>query len=104
MTEFTTSKPAEAPAKKGLTFDLGQMEPWREFAVVLHDDMVHDQKEVVCQLMKALNCSFQRAHAHMRRAENNGKAIVAITNRQRAFEIAGVLKQIDLRVVLRQIN
>ncbi|HUT25993.1 MAG TPA: ATP-dependent Clp protease adaptor ClpS [Sumerlaeia bacterium] len=105
MMEGPPSPPqTEAPARREIEFDLSQMQPWRECAVVLYDDDIHTQMEVVLQLVKALNCPFPRAHELMRTAEEHGKVTVAITHRERALEIAGVLRQIQLRVTLRQTN
>ena len=94
--------PRGAPAE--IEFDLSQMGPWREYAVVLHNDEVHSDVEVVIQIVKALHCSFSRAQELMLTAHRMGRATVAITDRERAFRIAGVLRQIDLQVTLRQIN
>jgi ATP-dependent Clp protease adapter protein ClpS len=94
----------EAPARQEMEFDLSQMQPWREYAVVLYNDDVHTQMEVVLQIVKALNCSFPRAHELMQTAEEHGRVTVAIAHRERALEIAGILRQIQLRVTLRQIN
>jgi ATP-dependent Clp protease adapter protein ClpS len=90
------------PAKQ--TYDISDMQPWREFAVILHNDEEHDMVEVDIQVMKALSCSYPLAHKHTLRAHNNGKTTLAITSREKALEIAGVLKQIKLTVTLRQIN
>jgi ATP-dependent Clp protease adapter protein ClpS len=98
------SLPVETPAKREIVFDLSHMEPWREFAVVLCNDNEHSMDEVVVQLMKALNCGLPRAHELMLRAHKNGQATVAITRREQAMQIATILRQISLTVLLRQIN
>lgn len=86
------------------TYDLSEMQPWREVAVILHNDEKHSMMEVVIQIMKALACSYPLAHSHMLRAHNKGKTTLTIVSRERALEIASVLKQIELSVTLRQIN
>ena len=103
MTASPTSPETQTTTQEVL-YDLSQMRPWREFSVVLFDDEVHSQDEVVIQLMKALQCSLGRAHNLMRQAEQAGKTTVAITHREHAMRITEILRQIDLRVRLRQIN
>jgi ATP-dependent Clp protease adapter protein ClpS len=104
----TTQVPAPpattSPARPEVEYDLSALEPWREFAVVLYNDDVHDQGEVVRQLMLALECPPARAHGLMLEAHNSGRATVAITNRQRAVRIASILRQIELRVSIHQVN
>ncbi len=103
-----SSQASPAPVRHGKssrqTYDISDMQPWREFAVILHNDEEHDMVEVDIQIMKALSCSYPLAHKHTLRAHNHGKTTLAITSRERALEIAGVLKQIKLVVTLRQIN
>lgn len=96
--------PTQAPQSEEIVFDLSHMQPWREFAVILHNDEEHSMDEVVVQLVKALNCTFPRAQELMLRVHNEGRATVAITNRSKAERIATILKQIELSVTMRQIN
>lgn len=100
----STSTSTETRVKEKIHFDLSHMRPWREHAVILHDDDEHSQDQVIVQLMKALGCHSGLAFTLMRKVESRGKASVAFAPRQRAQEIAEVLRQIRLHVVLRQIN
>ena len=104
MTSISSTTTTDVPTTRKTTFDLSEMEPWREFAVILFDDEVHSQDEVVAQLMKALECSMGRASFLMRKVEESNKATIAIVSREKAVYISRVLRQIDLQVELRQIN
>ena len=103
-----SSSPADTQApvkeKKKCHYDLSQMQPWREFAVVLCDDDEHSMDEVVFQIIKALQCSLQRAQEIMMKAHQSGRATVIIASRARATQVAGILRQINLDVLMRQIN
>ena len=104
MATSTPSRSSTAPTKAPITYDLSDMEPLREFAVILFDDDEHEMAQVTLQLVKALQCSVARAQSLMLTAHNTGRATVAIVARPRAFSIAKVLRQIDLHVSLRQLN
>lgn len=92
------------PEKRRASLDLSDMEPWREYAVILHNDEEHSQAEVILQLVKALACTFTRARDLMFEAHSNGRATVTIAPREKALKVASVLRQIDLTVTLRQTN
>jgi ATP-dependent Clp protease adaptor protein ClpS len=94
----------DVPTTRKITFDLSEMEPWREFAVILFDDEEHSQDEVISQLMKALECSMGRAAFLMHQVEEANKATIAIVSREKAVYISRILRQIELQVELRQIN
>ena len=98
-----TTRPRPAATEK-IRYDLSDLGPWREFAVVLHNDEEHSQLEVVVQLMKALECPQSVAFTLMRRVEEAGKAVVATASRERAMRIGTVLQRIGLTVEVRQIN
>lgn len=68
------------------------------YRVLLYKDEFHTMEEVAVQLMKALQCSRSPAEAIMRRAHENGHAVVTITDRHEAERIAGVLREIQLIV------
>jgi ATP-dependent Clp protease adaptor protein ClpS len=68
------------------------------YRVLLFNDEVHTQDEVTLQIMKALGCPFATAHEIMMRAHTRGSATVAITAKDEAERIAGVLREIALRV------
>ena len=55
MAESThSSQTTRKPDRQTGEFDLSEMQPWREYAVILHDDEEHSPTEVVLQLGKAL--------------------------------------------------
>lgn len=85
-------------------YDLSHLEPWREYLVILHNDEEHSQDEVAVQLMKALSCPLDKAWALMLQAQEEGQAVVAMAGGPRALRIAAILRQINLRVSLRQLN
>lgn len=95
---------AETATREKIAYDLSEMKPWREFAVILFNDEEHTFQQVEIQLMRALECQFALAQSLAHRVHARGHAVVAITNHDRAFRIAGILKQIELRVALRRIN
>jgi ATP-dependent Clp protease adaptor protein ClpS len=94
----------QAPAERRIEYDLSHLDPWREYSVILYNDEEHSMGEVVAQIMKALGCSLTKAHALMLEAHTKGQAVVAITGQARASRIADVLRQINLRVSLHQLN
>lgn len=100
-TETTTRESTtQAPSQ----LDLSDMRPWREFAVVLFNDEHHTYDEVVIQLCKAVNCTWVRALSITRKVDREGRATAVIAPRERAVQVARILREIDLRVVVRQIN
>jgi ATP-dependent Clp protease adapter protein ClpS len=68
------------------------------YRVLLYNDEVHSMDEVALQLVKALACTLDVAASIMLRAHRNGKAVVTITTRGEAERVAGVLREISLRV------
>jgi len=97
-------KSAESPAKQTIHYDLSDMKPWREYQVILFNDEEHSFQEVEIQLMLALRCHPSRAQTLAIQVDQNGCAVVALADRLRALRIAAVLRQINLRVALWQIN
>lgn len=67
--------------------------PWR---VILYDDDVHTFKEVIEQLIKALDCSRSHAEDLTYKVHNNGKAKVFEGEFEDCFKVNGVLKEIQL--------
>ncbi|MFP4379880.1 MAG: ATP-dependent Clp protease adaptor ClpS [Candidatus Sumerlaeia bacterium] len=94
----------ETIAPSEVTYDLSQMEAWREYEVILYNDEEHSMEEVIGQIIKAIHCSPLRAEQIMLKAHHHGKAVVAIAGKSRAIRIASVLRQIELHVSLRQVN
>lgn len=104
MPQTPTPSPVQAPEREEIVYDLSDMGPWREIEVILHNDDNHSMDEVVVQLIKALRCSVGRAHAIMMEAHSNGRATVIVAKREKAEKVAAILREIDLKVTLRQIN
>jgi len=104
MPRSPADRPAETPSQDKIHYDLSDMKPWREYAVILFNDEEHSVPEVELQLVRALGCHLARARVLTARVHTNGSAVVALTHRERAFQIAVILRQINLRVGLRQTN
>ena len=94
----------QAPIERRADYDLSSLEPWREYSVTLYNDEEHSRDEVAVQLMKALPCPLGKAWTLMLLAEKQGQAVVAVAGQPRALRIAAILRQINLRVSLRQLN
>lgn len=94
----------ETQVPSTVEYDLSEMEPWREYAVILFNDEVHSYEEVVVQLIRALQCTVARAYELMLRVDRSGQAVVSIASKQKAMHIATILAQIDLKVALKQLN
>jgi ATP-dependent Clp protease adapter protein ClpS len=84
--------------------DLEGLQPWREYEVILFNDDVHSMDEVIEQIVRALSCTSTLAEQIMMKAHSDGQAVVAVAGRPKALRIASVLRQIQLRVSLRQLN
>jgi len=90
--------------EREVEYDLSHLEPWREYSVILYNDDEHSMYEVAAQLMKALGCPLENAWTLMLKAHKDGQAVVAVAGQPRAVRIAAILRQINLRVSLRQLN
>lgn len=88
-------QPGPAPGAAPETETTTPGEGWR---VILFNDDTHSMDEVALQLMLALDCPAEVAHHIMMTAHRTGRATAAITTRPEADRIAGVLRQIALRV------
>jgi len=63
---------------------------------ILFNDEEHGMDEVVIQIVKAINCSVQRAAEIMLEAHNSGRAIVITAHLERCEHAAAVLEEIRL--------
>jgi len=63
---------------------------------MLYDDDVHTFKEVINQLIKALQCGQSRAEELTYKVHNKGKAQVYKGSFENCFKVNGVLKEIQL--------
>jgi len=104
MGKMPTPAPAEAPVREEVAFDLSDMQPHREFEVILHNDDEHSMEEVTLQIIRALGCSVARAKAIMFEAHLKGQARVIIAAESRALRVAAVLREIGLGVTVRRVN
>jgi ATP-dependent Clp protease adapter protein ClpS len=75
------------------------IEPWN---VILINDDLHTFEEVILQLMKATNCSLEKAQEITWKVHTEGEAVCYSGPRERCEHVASVLEQIDLRVRLVQ--
>ena len=73
------------------------------YRVLLFNDDVHTMDEVVLQLVKALSCTVEEAVAVMLRAHEKGITTVIITTKGEANRVAGILREIGLRVDVEQV-
>ncbi len=104
MTEHALPITQPVPTEQNLEIDLTDFGPWREFAVILHNDEVHAIDEVMIQIVKAIQCSFGHAKDLTFKVHNEGRATVAISEKSKALQIAKVLREIQLKVTMRQVN
>lgn len=68
------------------------------FKVILYNDDWHSFEEVINQLMKALNCSFEKARGFAFEAHVKGKSVVFEGKLEKCLKIASVLEEIALHV------
>ncbi|OGU76525.1 MAG: Clp protease ClpS [Ignavibacteria bacterium RBG_16_35_7] len=67
-----------------------------ENRVVLFNDDWHTFEEVIVQLIKALNCSFEQARSYAFEAHTNGKTVVFTGSMQDCLRVSSVLEEIAL--------
>lgn len=68
------------------------------FKVILYNDDWHSFEEVIDQLIRALNCSYEKARGFAFEAHVKGKAIVFEGKLEKCLKIASVLEEIALHV------
>jgi len=67
--------------------------PWR---LILFNDDVHSFDEVILQLVKALNCSLEKAEQLALLAHNKGNAVVFEGDFEACLKKNSILKEIEL--------
>ncbi|KAB2908632.1 MAG: ATP-dependent Clp protease adaptor ClpS [Ignavibacteriales bacterium] len=68
-----------------------------EARVILYNDDFHSFEEVITQLIKAINCSTQRAVYLTMKAHNEGKAEVFTGKYSKCIRVSSILEEIALR-------
>ena len=76
----------------------GAGEGW---GVYLYNDSAHLMSEVTEQITRAIACSQKQAWHIMLEALSNGSALVTITGKSHAEQIADMLKEIGLTVEIK---
>ena len=67
-----------------------------ESRVVLYNDDWHTFDEVIFQLIKAVNCSYEKARAHAFEVHVKGKSIVFGGEMKDCLRVSSVLEEIAL--------
>lgn len=67
------------------------------FKVILFNDDEHTFDEVIAQLIKALNCSYEKARDYAFETHVNGKAVVYNGELQKCLKVSSILEEISLR-------
>lgn len=67
--------------------------PWR---VILYDDDIHTFDEVINQLLKALDCSVEKAEEITMKVHNEGKATAKEGSFEECLQVNSVLQEIQL--------
>jgi ATP-dependent Clp protease adaptor protein ClpS len=67
-----------------------------ENRVVLFNDDWHTFEEVISQLIKAINCTFEQGRAYAFEVHTKGKAIVYTGSMQDCLKVSSVLEEIAL--------
>lgn len=66
------------------------------YRVFLFNDDVHTFDEVITQLIKAINCSFNKARAHAFEVHVKGKSMVYSGSMQSCIKVSSILEEIAL--------
>jgi ATP-dependent Clp protease adapter protein ClpS len=67
-----------------------------EYRVFLFNDDHHTFEEVIIQLIKAINCSFEKARSFAFEVHVKGKAMVFSGNMQACLKVSSILEEIAL--------
>jgi ATP-dependent Clp protease adaptor protein ClpS len=67
-----------------------------EYRVFLFNDEHHTFDEVITQLIKAINCSFEKARAFAFEVHVKGKAMVHSGSMQTCLKVSAILEEIAL--------
>lgn len=66
------------------------------FSVILYNDDWHTFDEVIEQLIKAVNCSYNKARSFAFEVHVKGKALVFSGDLQNCLKVSGILEEIAL--------
>ena len=66
------------------------------YKVILFNDDHHTFEEVIVQLIKAINCSFEKARAFSFEVHVKGKALVHSGSMQSCLKVSSILEEIAL--------
>ncbi len=66
------------------------------YRVVLYNDDIHTFDEVIIQLIKAIDCSFEKARAFAFEVHVKGKALVFSGSMQSCLKVSSILEEIAL--------
>ena len=67
-----------------------------KYRVFLFNDNVHTFEEVITQLIKAINCSFEKAREFAFEVHVKGKAMVFSGSMQSCLKVSSILEEIAL--------
>lgn len=67
------------------------------FKVILFNDDEHTFDEVIVQLIKAIQCSYEKARDYAFETHVNGKAVVYNGELQKCLKVSSILEEISLR-------
>ena len=67
-----------------------------EYRVFLFNDNHHTFDEVISQLIKAINCSFNKARSHAFEVHVKGKSMVFSGSIQSCLKVSSILEEIAL--------
>ena len=68
----------------------------KPFKTLLFNDTTHNMYEVSAQIMKAINCTPDKASQIMLEAHNMGRAVVITAHREKCELVAAILEEIRL--------
>jgi ATP-dependent Clp protease adapter protein ClpS len=66
------------------------------YRVMLYNDEIHTFDEVITQLIKAINCSFEKARSFAFEVHVKGKAMVYSGSMQPCLKVSSILEEIGL--------
>jgi len=68
----------------------------KPYKVILHNDSTHSMDEVAIQIVKAINCTIEKAINIMAEAHKTGTAVVFTGSKERCELVVEILEQIKL--------
>lgn len=72
------------------------------YKCILFNDNTHSTEEVALQIMKAIQCTPDKAYEIMLQAHNTGSAIVITAGMEKCELVASILEQIGLATAVEQ--